>query len=279
MTMPEKIAPQSQDAADLIPRDGRVPAEPEKRRIASPLSLLARRLRASVETTGAGAPPAAAVVAPEVSAAADPALADPAPAETPAAAPEAVPASMAGEAGLPAPEVEPSIEKAAETAMPEARPLEVPPRRAARVKTTFLGFEHSDGRIDDFFAKEQNAAGPKPSLFPVGWLVVVAGPGRGNWFALATGVSQIGRGDDQAVQLDFGDNAISRSNHAAIAYDDEENKFYIGHGGKTNIVRLNGRPVLSTEMLAAGDHIRMGETTLKFVPLCGAEFQWNAPID
>ena len=35
-------------------------------------------------------------------------------------------------------------------------------------------------------------------------------------------------------------------------------------------------PVLSTQALSAGDSIRIGETTLKFVPLCGAGFQWQA---
>jgi pSer/pThr/pTyr-binding forkhead associated (FHA) protein len=69
--------------------------------------------------------------------------------------------------------------------------------------------------------------------------------------------------------------AISRENHAAIAYDEEQSAFFIGHGGKANIVRLNGRPVLSTEELSTGDRIRIGETTLQFVAMCGPEFNWN----
>ena len=88
-------------------------------------------------------------------------------------------------------------------------------------------------------------------------------------------MSQIGRGDDQMVQLDFGDMGISRTNHAAIAFDDEAQQFLLGHGGKANIVRLNGRPVLSTEPLKHGDTIRIGETTLRFVAFCGEEFVWN----
>lgn len=152
---------------------------------------------------------------------------------------------------------------------------EAPARRSSRVKTTFLGFERSDGRIEDVFEKSREVAAGNHVMFPVGWIVIVDGPGRGGSFTLQAGVSQIGRGDDQAVQLNFGDNGISRSNHAAIAYDDEDRKFYLGHGGKSNIVRLNGKPVLSTEPLEDGDRIRIGETTLVLVAFCGADFQWN----
>ncbi|OBY24183.1 FHA domain-containing protein [Leisingera sp. JC1] len=123
----------------------------------------------------------------------------------------------------------------------------------------------------------QMAAPPGYTQFPVGWLAVVQGPGRGAAFTLFSGVTVIGRGEDQTVRLDFGDNSISRDNHAAIAYDAEQKAFYIGHGGKANLVRRNGRPVLSTEELAAGDEIRIGETTLRFVPLCGASFGWDQP--
>jgi pSer/pThr/pTyr-binding forkhead associated (FHA) protein len=106
-------------------------------------------------------------------------------------------------------------------------------------------------------------------------MVVVAGPGKGHSFAIFNGVSTIGRGTNQSVVLDFGDTSISREKHAAVAYDDEQNSFFLGHGGKSNIVRLNGRPVLSTEDLSHGDSVRIGETTLRFVALCGADFTWR----
>ena len=131
---------------------------------------------------------------------------------------------------------------------------------AGRVKTRLLGFQTED--TQDVFAKAAEedvavSASAQPA-FPVGWMVVVEGPGRGASFALTAGVSQIGRGDDQAVRLDFGDTSISRNNHAAVAYDDEQAKFFLGHGGKSNLVRKNGMPVLSTEELANGDRIRIG---------------------
>ena len=106
-------------------------------------------------------------------------------------------------------------------------------------------------------------------------MVVIRGPGRGASIPIQAGASQIGRGEDQAIQLDFGDTTISRENHAAIAFDPEETTFFIGHGGKSNLVRLNGKPLLSTEQLKNGDEVKIGETTLRLVALCGESFSWD----
>lgn len=165
---------------------------------------------------------------------------------------------------------------AAGTAAGNAAEPGAPMRRAGRVKTRLLGFEHSSGQTQDVFEKARESAPASATEFPVGWLVVVGGPGRGASIALGPGVSQIGRDEDQAIQLDFGDTSISRSNHAALAYDEADRAFFIGHGGKSNLVRLNGKPLLSTESLKNGDEIRIGETTLRLVALCGEHFSWAA---
>ncbi|MFV0515347.1 MAG: hypothetical protein ACK5MY_17190 [Jhaorihella sp.] len=168
--------------------------------------------------------------------------------------------------------------------MPDAASFEMPApaagraaRHTPRVKTRLLGF--GGGMDSNPFDSAAQGAPAARSLYPVGWMVVAAGPGRGNAFALYHGVSQIGRGEDQAVRLDFGDTSISRSNHAAVAYDKTQQKFYLGHGGKANLVRLNGKPVLSTEELETGSAISIGETTLHFVALCGAGFDWDESHD
>jgi len=161
-------------------------------------------------------------------------------------------------------------------ALEEIRPA-VPtksPSRARRTKTRLIGFENTDGVVD-LFNDTPKVAPTKRAKFPVGWVVVVDGPGRGECFSLGQGMSQIGRGEDQAIQLDFGDNAISRTNHAAIVYDSENHSFLLGHGGKSNIVRLNDTPVISNEAVKDGDMIRIGETTLRFTPLCSDEFNWK----
>ena len=77
--------------------------------------------------------------------------------------------------------------------------------------------------------------------------------------------------------LDFGDASISRSNHASIAFDEEDDTALIGHGGKSNLVRLNGKPLISNEELHNGDTVRIGETTLLYVGLCGEGFSWTQP--
>lgn len=168
--------------------------------------------------------------------------------------------------------------KAAPTALADSER-----RRPTRSKTRILGFELQPSSVVPLFDDDKPpviaapaAPGQGHVMFPSGWLIVKAGPGRGTAFALAQGVSQIGRGSDQTVALDFGDMAISRQNHAAIAYDASSHQFHIGHGGKSNLVRLNGRPLLSTEVVGDGDEIQIGETTLLLKVLCTPEFNWSA---
>ena len=147
-----------------------------------------------------------------------------------------------------------------------------------RTRTRLLGFDSGGDDVKDIFAGADIPA-HKTKTFPTGWMVIASGPGQGHFFPLFAGVTMIGRGEDQTIRLDFGDAAISRQNHAAVAYDDEDNKFYLGHGGKSNIIRLNGRPVLATEELGHSDIIRIGETTLRFVALCGDSFTWSENRD
>ena len=156
-----------------------------------------------------------------------------------------------------------------------------PKRRRARPgKTKLMGFDTSDGRVVDLFDEEgAETAQAGRCAFPVGWIVVASGPGRGECFALKSGMSQIGRGEDQAISLDFGDMAISRANHAAVVYDPSKHSFLLGHGGKANIVRLNGVPVVSTSDLADGDFIEIGETRLQFKSLCSGTFNWSEDED
>lgn len=142
---------------------------------------------------------------------------------------------------------------------------------SARVKTRLLGFS-----AEAFADEDPIKSGAKASSdFPVGWLVVVSDTGRGKAFALRDGVSTVGRGTDQTVCLDIGDNSISRESHISIAFDAEQKKFYVGHGGKTNLVRLNNKPLLSTEELNSKDMIRLGETTLRFMAFCDDDFSWD----
>ena len=158
------------------------------------------------------------------------------------------------------------------------------PRRPTRTRTRVLGFEAQPATVVPLFegaeglpiATASVSGGKAYAMFPAGWLIVKDGPGKGASYALSQGVSQIGRGTDQTVSLDYGDMAISRQNHAAIAYDAMSHEFHVGHGGKSNLVRVNGRPLLSTETARDGDEIQIGETTLVLKVLCTPEFNWSS---
>ncbi|SMX25053.1 hypothetical protein [Boseongicola aestuarii] len=63
------------------------------------------------------------------------------------------------------------------------------------------------------FANPKAATGVR---CPHGWLVVVEGPGVGEWFVLEGGVSQIGQDADQTIPLTFGDTSIAPKCHAQL---------------------------------------------------------------
>jgi hypothetical protein len=111
-----------------------------------------------------------------------------------------------------------------------------------------------------------------------GWVVVVKGPGRGNYSPIYVGMNSLGRDPSQRVSLSYGDDSISREEHAFITFDEEQRCFYLQHGGKSNLVRLGAQPVLSPTELRANDLIRIGRTTLLFVPCCGPDFSWTDEV-
>ncbi|MEX3015967.1 FHA domain-containing protein [Gymnodinialimonas hymeniacidonis] len=146
-----------------------------------------------------------------------------------------------------------------------------PPDRA---KTRVIGFLGAGPGSEA--ASEVSTDGP---TYPAGFLVVIDGPGRGAFFPVTTRVSSIGRGDDQDISMNFGDESISRAGHASIMYDAEQNRFFLGHGNKANAVRRNDMPVLATEEIQHGDTIRIGKTTLRFHAFCDSGFTWNESGD
>ena len=110
---------------------------------------------------------------------------------------------------------------------------------------------------------------------PVGWLTIIAGPGKGRVATLGVGANSIGRGRTARVSLDYGDEMMSRTNHGAITYEPRRRKFYIQPGGGTNLTYVNDEPVLQARELESSMQVQMGNTVLRFVPLCGAEFSWD----
>jgi hypothetical protein len=109
----------------------------------------------------------------------------------------------------------------------------------------------------------------------VGWLVIISGPGQGNALRLGHGMNSIGRAEGQRCRIDFGDVEISRKTHASVTYDPRGRKFYLMHGGGQNLTYLGDEPVLAPALLKGGEVISIGKTTLKFIPLCGPDFDWS----
>ena len=111
----------------------------------------------------------------------------------------------------------------------------------------------------------------------VGWLVIVGGPGIGQFRPVFEGNNTIGRSPANRISLDFGDDAISGDEQAYIRYDSAERSFlFVPNLAKTNIVSVNDKRPAGAVALTQMDVITMGRTQVVFVPFCGPEFDWSA---
>lgn len=102
------------------------------------------------------------------------------------------------------------------------------------------------------------------SNIKVASLKVVDGPGKGQERSVFSGTNQVGRSADNRIPLDFGDNTISRQQHAVISYDAGSEEFRIYDGGKQNPVHVNGERLSGDRPLHDGDTIKIGLTMLRF---------------
>ena len=128
-----------------------------------------------------------------------------------------------------------------------------------------------------FIVQPRGAAETAQPFDPVvGWLTVIEGPGKGLFRPIFYGQNSVGRDPKQRISLDFGDQKISRETHAFIIYDEVQRKFFIRDNGKSNLVRHNGSLVLTPTEISDRDRITIGDTTLVFVALCNANFDWLA---
>lgn len=111
----------------------------------------------------------------------------------------------------------------------------------------------------------------------VGWLVVVGGPGIGQFRPVFEGNNSVGRAESNRIPIDFGDDAISAEEQAYIRYDSAERSFlFVPNLAKTNVVSLNEKRPTGAVELTQMDVITMGRTQLVFVPFCGPDFDWSA---
>lgn len=138
----------------------------------------------------------------------------------------------------------------------------------------------SDGRdieTGDSVGQVANPAASARPRFPCGWLVVVEGPGVGEWFVLERGVSQIGSAEGQTVRLDFGDDTVRPTRHAVVACDTTRHDFTL-ESGPDAAVRVNGVGAGARHALRDGDVISVGGTSLRLVALCSPNFHWDPQL-
>lgn len=110
----------------------------------------------------------------------------------------------------------------------------------------------------------------------VGWLAIIEGPGRGHVLGLHPGINALGRSSKAQVRIDYGDSDITPEDHAIVNYDLHQNQYYAFPGQEGAPLLINGKLVTGPMALRYGDHLVMGVTTLRFIPLCGPDFHWHA---
>ena len=106
------------------------------------------------------------------------------------------------------------------------------------------------------------AAAPKGPV--TGWLVVLDGPARGQDLRLGEGRNFLGvdAAGNPAV-LDA--NSPLAVRRGIVVYDPQDNNWCALPGSSNELCTLK-----------AGDTFAVGGAQLRFVPLCGPEFNWNA---
>ena len=76
------------------------------------------------------------------------------------------------------------------------------------------------------------------------------------------GTNSVGRETTNRIVLDFGDDTISRKQHAVIVVDPKTGTMDIRDGGKINPIVVNGKVITSQAPIKVGDTIELGTTTL-----------------
>ena len=67
---------------------------------------------------------------------------------------------------------------------------------------------------------------------------------------------------------------VSGDIHCTIVYDNHSNCFYLT-AGKENFTYLNGNLLLEACKLKEGDVLRIGHTSLEFIPFCRGDKKWE----
>lgn len=107
-----------------------------------------------------------------------------------------------------------------------------------------------------------------------GWLVCIQGAEKGKDYRIAAKINSIGRSETMDICIK-GDTAISRENHARLAYDGKHNSFHLIPAESVNSIYVNDEPVYMPMKLKKDDIIELGESRFRFVPFCDDTFRWQ----
>jgi hypothetical protein len=109
----------------------------------------------------------------------------------------------------------------------------------------------------------------------VGWLVCIEGADRGRDYPIRSEFNWIGRSETMRIAI-AGDEKVSRENHAVVGYDPQANMYTLGPGTGNRMVYHNDKALFAAVPLQRYDRIKLGDTTLVFVPFLGDDwpFRW-----
>ena len=135
------------------------------------------------------------------------------------------------------------------------------------------GLEAGSAIAQPGIAAEVDLAIPKGPV--AGWLVVLDGSARGRDLRLGEGRNFLGvdAAGNPAV-LDA--NSPLAVRRGIVVYDPQDNNWCALPGSSNELCTLNGKSLIEKMPLTAGDTFVVGGAQLRFVPLCGPEFNWNA---
>lgn len=107
-----------------------------------------------------------------------------------------------------------------------------------------------------------------------GWLVCTEGPSLGRDYRIVSGRNSIGRDASNVISI-AEDRSISRTKHVIVTYDPQSNTFFVQPGESTEMCYLNGKVVLDSVRLSIDDVLKLGNTSLMFIPCCSERFTWD----
>ncbi len=92
-------------------------------------------------------------------------------------------------------------------------------------------------------------------------IIVTSGPQKGDYYPLGQRTNVIGR--DEALPIQVLDELVSRK-HLQIHFEKDKGQYYAFDMKSKHGVFINGRKINKETVLADGDQIRIGRTTLLF---------------